>query len=59
MVQKVEQMLALHRDLAACAPHAQDRIRQHISVVDREIDQQVYGLYGLTPAEVKLVEAVG
>lgn len=59
MVKKVEQMLALHRDLAQATPAAQERIRQHIAVIDREIDQLVYGLYGLTADEVKVVEGVG
>ncbi len=28
------------------------------SALEREIDQQVYALYGLTPEEIKIVEAV-
>jgi hypothetical protein len=28
-----------------------------ISVLEREIDQQVYALYGLTPEEIQIVEA--
>ena len=27
-----------------------------VSALEREIDQQVYTLYGLTPEEIKLVE---
>ncbi|HSQ42416.1 MAG TPA: N-6 DNA methylase [Fibrobacteraceae bacterium] len=56
VVKKVEQMLALHRDLSQANPVAQDRIRQHIAVVDRELDALVYALYGLTPEEVNVVE---
>jgi hypothetical protein len=27
-----------------------------VSALEREIDQQVYALYGLTPGEIKIVE---
>ena len=30
--------------------------RADITVLEREIDRLVYGLYGLTPAEIKIVE---
>jgi len=28
-----------------------------VSALEREIDEQVYALYGLTPEEIKIVEA--
>ena len=57
MVELVEQMLALHQQLAvAKAPHDQTVLQGQIAATDRQIDRLVYELYGLTEEEIKLVE---
>jgi len=58
MVKLVEQMLELHKRLHAAAS-ASDRelCQRQIDATDREIDKLVYELYGLTEAEIKIVEA--
>jgi hypothetical protein len=39
------------------APAEKERLRREIEATDRRIDQFVYDLYGLTPEEIRLVEA--
>jgi hypothetical protein len=57
MVQLVEQMLALHKQLAnAKTGHEQTLIQRQIDATDRQIDKLVYELYGLTEDEIKIVE---
>lgn len=57
MVNLVDQMLALHRELpAATTDHEQNLIRRRIDATDRQIDALVYELYGLTPEEIAVVE---
>ena len=57
MVALVERMLALNQQLAgATLPHDRERLRRQIEAGDREIDALVYELYGLTEAEIRLVE---
>ena len=57
MVRLVEQMLALHRQLAAAkTPHEKTALERQIEATDGEIDRLVYELYGLTQDEVKIVE---
>lgn len=57
MVNLVEQMLALHKELpAATTDHEQTLIRRRIDATDRQIDALVYELYGLTPEEIAVVE---
>jgi hypothetical protein len=57
MVELVDRMLALHRQLAeAKTPDEQTRLERRIAETDRQIDELVYELYGLTPEEVKIVE---
>jgi hypothetical protein len=57
MVQLVERMLDLNRQLAeTAAPHAKTILARQIAATDREIDQLVYQLYHLTPAEIAIVE---
>ncbi len=57
MVQLVEQMLALHQQLAkAKTGHEKTALQRQIEATDRQIDQLVYQLYGLTDAEIRLVE---
>ena len=58
MVELVERMLALHKDLdAAKTPAQRTVIQRQIELTDRRIDQLVYELYGLTDEEIKIVEA--
>ena len=60
MVQFVEQMLALHKQLAeAKTGHEQTLLQRQIDATDRQIDKLVYELYGLTEEEIKIVEGQG
>jgi len=57
MVQLVEQMLALHKQLPeAKTGHEQTMIQRQIDATDRQIDKLVYELYGLTEEEIAIVE---
>lgn len=57
LVALVERMLALHRQLAAArTPHEQAALQRQVEATDREIDALVYQLYGLTEAEIAVVE---
>ena len=61
MVGLVETMLDLYQKLPmARTTHDRNVIERLISATDRQIDQLVYNLYGLTEEEIKVVEeAVG
>jgi hypothetical protein len=57
MVMLVNSMLTLHKHLAAAKSEAQKNvIQRQIAATDREIDQLVYDLYGLTKEEIAIVE---
>ena len=57
MVKLVERILDLHKQLSvAKVPATKTRIQRQIEATDREIDQLVYELYGLTDDEIKIVE---
>ncbi len=57
MVELVERMLALHKRLAAAkTAHDKTVLQRQIDATDREIDQLVYELYGLTDDEIAIVE---
>jgi type I restriction-modification system DNA methylase subunit len=59
IVRLVEEILSLHKDLAAAEREKDDRrfsLQQRIAQVDREIDWRVYALYDLTEAEIRVVE---
>jgi hypothetical protein len=57
MVQLVEHMLALHKQLAAAkAPHDKTVLQAQIDATDRQLDRLVYDLYGLTEEEIRIVE---
>jgi hypothetical protein len=57
MVQLVEQMLALNKQLAeAKTGHEQTLLQRQIGATDRQIDKLVYELYELTEDEIKIVE---
>jgi adenine-specific DNA-methyltransferase len=50
-------MLALHPSLAAAqAPADKESLQRQITAADKQIDALVYGLYALTPDEIKIVE---
>ena len=58
MVTLVEQMLALHKQLAeAKTGHEQTLIKRQIDATDQQIDKLVYELYELTPEEIAIVES--
>ena len=53
----VERMLDLHQQLAAASvPQTKTILKRQIETTDRQIDRLVYELYGLTEAEIKIVE---
>jgi hypothetical protein len=53
----VARMLDLHKRLAAAEmPDEKTALQQQIDATDRQIDQVVYELYGLTEGEIKVVE---
>lgn len=57
LVALVETMLALHKSLtAARLPDEKERLQRQIDSTDHQIDQLVYQLYDLTPAEIAIVE---
>ncbi len=50
-------MLDLHKKLAAeQVPHAKTVLQRQVEATDRQIDALVYELYGLTDAEIAIVE---
>jgi hypothetical protein len=60
MVALVEQMLALHRQLAAAkTAHDKTALQRQIAATYRQIDRLVYTLYNLTEEEIKIVEGAG
>lgn len=57
MVELVEQMLELNKQLAeAKEPQSKTVLQREIEATDRQIDELVYELYGLTDEEIKIVE---
>jgi len=57
LVALVEKMLALHQQLAAAkTPQDTTLLQRQIAATDKQIDQLVYALYGLTDEEIVLVE---
>jgi hypothetical protein len=53
----VEQMLALHKQLvAAKTDHEKSVLQRQTDATDHKIDQLVYELYGVTDAEIRLIE---
>jgi hypothetical protein len=57
MVALVESMLSLHKQLAAAnTGHEKTALQRQIDATDRQIDQLVYELYGLTGEEISIVE---
>jgi hypothetical protein len=57
MVALVESMLSLNKQLAAAnTGHEKTSLQRQIDATDRQIDQLVYELYGLTNEEIRIVE---
>jgi len=57
MVRLVESMLELHKYKATVKIQAlQNQIQRQIIATDRQVDELVYELYGLTPDEIAVVE---
>lgn len=57
IVNFVDSMLALHKQQSTAKSDADRELYQRqIDATDREIDQLVYELYGLTKDEIKIVE---
>ena len=57
MVELVGTMLKLHKQLAAAkTSHEKTAIQRQIDTTDKQIDQLVYELYGLTDKEIRIVE---
>ena len=53
----VELMMKLHKDLhAAKTEHDKTLIQRRIDATDKQIDNLVYELYGLTDEEIRIVE---
>jgi adenine-specific DNA methylase len=58
LVQMVEHMISRHKQLAiAKMPQEQTMLQRQLDATDRQIDRLVYELYGLTDAEIQIVEA--
>jgi hypothetical protein len=58
LVSLVGTMLSLHKRLAAeQLPQRREQVQREIDATDRQIDQLVYQLYGLTDDEIRIVEA--
>ena len=57
MVRLVERMLVLHQQFSASQiPQTSNILQRQIAATDKQIDQLVYQLYGLTDEEIKIVE---
>jgi hypothetical protein len=65
VVELVERMLdpsagsgqALHKQLPkAKTPHEQESLKRTIAATDKQLDELVYELYGLTGDEIRIVE---
>jgi hypothetical protein len=53
----VDQMLVLKkREHSATVPHTKTMLGRQIAALDKQIDETVYALYGLTEDEIKIVE---
>ncbi|MFH1444263.1 MAG: TaqI-like C-terminal specificity domain-containing protein [Candidatus Peregrinibacteria bacterium] len=57
IVTLVGQMISFQAKLlTAKTPHDQESLRRQIEATDRKIDELVYELYGLTEAEIEIIE---
>ena len=59
LVSLVDRMLELHKKKNSMPPSAErEKIEREIAVTDEKIDDIVYGLYGITEEERKVIEGV-
>lgn len=57
LVSLVDRMLELHKKKNSMPPSAErEKIEREIAVTDEKIDEIVYGLYGITEEERKIIE---
>jgi len=57
MVTLVEKMLSMHKRLSVeTLPQRHEQLQREIAATDRQIDQLVYELYGLSAEEIRIVE---
>ena len=57
MTQSVDKMMSLFESLvAANTPNEKNTIQRQIGATEHQIDELVYELYGLTDAEIRIVE---
>ncbi len=57
VVRLAQEMLTLKaKKLRARTPHEATQLERQVDATEREIDRIVYGLYGVSPQQVKLVE---
>jgi len=49
-------MLDLTAKLATASPASRTVLKTQVELTDKKIDTAVYALYGLTPAEIEIVE---
>lgn len=60
LVSLVDRMLELHKKKNSMPPSAErERVEREITVTDEKIDEIVYGLYGVTEEERKIIEGKG
>ncbi|MDW8298527.1 MAG: Eco57I restriction-modification methylase domain-containing protein [Anaerolineae bacterium] len=58
IVAAVQELLRLHRELAgAASPATQQPLQRRIAALERQVDEWVYQLYGLSAEEIRLVES--
>lgn len=57
LVSLVDRMLELHKKRTALPPSAErEKIEREVAITDEKIDEIVYGLYGVTGEERKIIE---
>ena len=56
LVALADSMLSLHKRLAQKLPNCREQLQREIGATDRQIDQLVYQLYGLTADGIRIVE---
>jgi len=57
LVSLVQRMLEVHKQLSVAQnPNDKTRLEREIEATDRQIDQLVYELYGLTEEEIKIAD---
>ncbi|MBI5875741.1 MAG: restriction endonuclease subunit R, partial [Deltaproteobacteria bacterium] len=59
LVSLVDRMLELHKKKNSMPPSAElEKIEREIAVTDEKMDEIVYGLYGVTEGERKMIEGI-